>query len=154
MDYTQILKSVACAAICVVSAANAQEYKRAPTHVTLHLASAYSESNNRLQNATPGLGLKWLDENGDGIVAGAYQNGMSRTTVYAGYSWGWHIAGPVVAGVGVGVYKSDPRPGLHPFIVPAVGLMINDTSTLKLSYSAKDCARCVQALSLSLDVKF
>jgi hypothetical protein len=128
--------------------------KWSPTHVTLHIANTYSQYNNRLQHSTPGLGLKWVDKNGNGPALGAYQNGLGKTTAYAGYSWGWHLSGPFVAGLMVGAYKSAPRPGLHPFVVPAVGLALNDATTLKLSYSVKDCARCVQTLHLSLDFRW
>lgn len=122
----------------------------APTHATMHLASVYSDKERYLDEANPGLGFRWLNERGNGPGLGAYRNGQGHYTTYAGYSWGWRITGPVVAGVMVGAYRADPRPGVHPFVVPSIGVQFGKV-TPKLSLAIKDCAQCVTALHFSLD---
>lgn len=135
--------------LCILFSCGIAKADVLPETITLHMASAYSQNNAYLNNYTPGFGLKWSN----GLSIGAYQNGRNKTTAYVGRSFGTQIYGPVVGGLLLGVYKSNPRPGFHLMAVPTIGLILTPSTKVNFSYAAKDCGKCVHTLHLSMEVK-
>lgn len=121
------MKYLLAALLALCSAAHAA----GPTHLILHTVSAHTKPG--YNNVNPGVGLRWADAQGDGPVAGVYHNSERNTSVYAGYAWSWHVAGPVSAELTVGGVGGYKRAAVAPMLLPSVTYAITPKVAVRLS---------------------
>ncbi len=103
----------------------------AQSHVIVHVASVHTKAG--YNNTNPGIGLRWADAQGDGPVAGVYYNSESSTSVYAGYTWNWQVAGPVSAQLTVGGVGGYKRAAIVPMLLPSATLRLTPLTSVRLS---------------------
>ena len=120
-------------AALALSAFAVQAADFAPTHFIVHVASVHTQPG--YNNTNPGIGLRWADAAGDGLVAGVYYNSERSTSAYAGYAWNWQIAGPVSAQIVVGGVGGYKRAAVVPMLLPSVALRLTPVTSVRLSGS-------------------
>jgi hypothetical protein len=85
--------------------------------IGLHLASRHLPAHD-YSNANPGAYVR----TDDGITAGFYRNSIRRWSVYAGWTTGVQLAGPLHADITLGAITGYERAAVLPLVVPSLAL--------------------------------
>ena len=80
-----------------------------------------------------GLSISFPNADGNGVTVGLFRNSERRLSAYAGYTWSWHVAGPISAELTLGGMGGYRRATIVPMIMPSISYAITPKAALRLS---------------------